>query len=238
VTQLIRSSERYHKDAGWLQANWHFAFADYHDPDNVQFGPLRVFNDDVVQPGTGFDLHPHKDMEIITYVISGQLEHQDHLGNRGLVHAGEVQVMSAGKGIMHGERNPSKTEPVRLLQIWVMPRTKGGQPRWEQKQFTPQDRWGKLLPVVSPSDAPSNGTLTIDQDATVYVSSLKPGESVEHETKPGRLTYLFVITGKAEAEGGDVTLAGGDQLRIADPIDLKLTATEATELMLIDLPEA
>jgi len=131
MTQLIRSSDRYHKDAGWLQANWHFAFADYHDPDNVQFGPLRVFNDDVIHPSQGFGLHPHKDMEIISYVVSGQLEHQDHLGNRGVVHPGEVQVMSAGKGIMHGERNPSATDPVRLLQIWILPRNKGGKPRWE-----------------------------------------------------------------------------------------------------------
>jgi len=237
MTQLIRSNERYHKDAGWLKANWHFAFADYHDPDNVQFGPLRVFNDDVVQPGTGFGLHPHKDMEIITYVISGQLEHQDHLGNRGIVHAGEVQVMSAGKGIFHGERNPSKSDPVRLLQIWVMPRTMGGTPRWEQKQFTHADREGKLLPVVSPSDAPANGTLTIDQDAIVYVSSLKQGQSIDHETNPGRLSYVFVISGTVEAEDGSITLAGGDQLRLADPMDLKLTAKEATELMLIDLPE-
>lgn len=236
MTQLIRSNERFHKDAGWLQANWHFAFADYHDPENVQFGPLRVFNDDVVQPGTGFGLHPHKDMEIITYVISGQLEHQDHLGNRGLVHAGEVQVMSAGKGIFHGERNPSKTDPVRLLQIWIMPRKQGGQPRWEQKQFTPDERAGRLLPVVSPNDAPVNGTLTIDQDARVYVTSLKPGESVEHETKSGQLTYLFVISGTVEAEESAITLAGGDQLRLADPMDLKLTATEDAELILMDLP--
>src|SRR5215207_3228350 len=193
MTQLIRSNERYQNDTGWLQANWHFAFGDYHDPDNVQFGPLRVFNDDVVQPGQGFGLHPHKDMEIITYVISGQVEHQDHLGNRGLVNAGEVQVMSAGKGIFHGERNPSKTDPVRLLQIWIMPRTKGGQPRWEQKPFAKTDRASRLLPVVSPGDATVDGTLTIDQDATIYVSSLKLGESVDHETKPGRLTYLFVI---------------------------------------------
>jgi redox-sensitive bicupin YhaK (pirin superfamily) len=238
MTQLIRSNERFHKDAGWLQANWHFAFADYHDPDNVQFGPLRVFNDDVVSPGTGFGMHPHKDMEIITYVISGQLQHQDHLGNRGIVHPGEVQVMSAGKGILHGERNPSKTEDVRLLQIWVMPRHTGGTPRWEQKQFTPQDRAGRLLPLVSPSDAPKDGTLTIDQDAVVYVSSLKQGQSVDHETKPGRLTYLFVISGTVEAENGSVALAGGDQLRVAEPMDLKVTASEDAELILIDLPEA
>jgi redox-sensitive bicupin YhaK (pirin superfamily) len=129
-------------------------------------------------------------------------------------------------------------EPARLVQIWIMPRKQGGAPRWEQKQFMPSERAGKLLPVVSSKDAQVDGTLTIDQDATVYVSSLKQGESVEHETKPGRLTYLFVITGQVEAEAGAVTLSTGDQLRIADPMDLKLTATEPTELILIDMPTA
>ena len=134
--QVIRSGERYHADHGWLDTRWHFSFADYQDPDNVHFGPLRVFND-VVRGGGGFDMHPHRDMEIITYVISGRLEHKDHLGNRGLVHPGEVQVMSAGRGIVHAEFNASQTEPVRLLQLWVLPRHTGLKPRWEQRQFTP-----------------------------------------------------------------------------------------------------
>src|SRR3954466_3094761 len=147
--KVIRSGERHFGDHGWLQTYWHFSFSDYYDPDNLGFGPLRVFNDDVVQPGGGFPMHPHRDMEIITYVTDGQLEHRDHLGNRGVIHPGEVQVMSAGKGIMHSEFNHSKEKAVHLLQLWVMPRTRGSKPRWEQKPFTPAERQGKLLAVVS-----------------------------------------------------------------------------------------
>src|SRR5215204_6525543 len=133
--QVIRSDERHHADHGWLDTRWHFSFADYHDPENVHYGPLRVFNDDVVQGGGGFDLHPHRDMEIITYVIDGELAHQDSTGNRGVVRSGEVQVMSAGKGIFHAEHNASAEKPVRLLQIWIQPKNHGNQPRWEQRQF-------------------------------------------------------------------------------------------------------
>src|SRR5437764_12839089 len=122
MISTIKSDQRYHADHGWLATNWHFSFGDYYDPENMNFGALRVFNDDVVQPGRGFDMHPHRDMEIITYVLSGQLEHKDSAGHRGVVHPGEVQVMSAGKGILHSEYNPSDEQAVRLLQLWVMPR--------------------------------------------------------------------------------------------------------------------
>ena len=237
--QVIRSAERHFKDAGWLQTYWHFSFADYDDPENVHFGPLRVFNDDVVRPGGGFDMHPHRDMEIITYVISGRLEHRDHLGNRGVVHPGEVQVMSAGKGIVHAEFNASRTEPVRLLQIWVLPRTRGMKPHWDQRQFTPDQRAGRLLPVVTSdeSDVAPNA-LRIDQDATIYVSSLKAGQSVDH-TSPaaGRKAYLFVIDG-AVTLNGDTALSAGDQARVtldADP-RLSIRAEQDAELILLDLP--
>ncbi len=151
MIRITPSSERHFGDHGWLQANWHFSFGDYHDADNMNWSALRVFNDDIVQPGGGFPMHPHRDMEIVTYVVDGQLEHRDHLGNRGIVHPGEVQVMSAGKGITHAEYNASKHEPAKLMQLWIMPRNKGNQPRWEQKQFTPEQRQGKLLPVVGRS---------------------------------------------------------------------------------------
>ena len=237
--QVIGSDQRHHADHGWLDARWHFSFADYHDPDNVHFGPLRVFNDDVVRGGGGFDMHPHRDMEIITYVISGRLEHRDHLGNRGVVHPGEVQVMSAGKGIMHAEFNASQTEPVHLLQIWVIPRRRGGKPRWEQRQFTPAQRAGRLLPVVSATESTqSPDTLKIDQDATVYVSSLKAGQAVEHRTAgAGRKAYLFVIGGGVMLNG-DTDLAVGDQARVdlGDERTLSLRATADAELILLDLP--
>jgi redox-sensitive bicupin YhaK (pirin superfamily) len=244
--QVIRSAERYHADHGWLDTRWHFSFADYNDPDNVHFGPLRVFNDDVVKGGGGFDMHPHRDMEIITYVISGKLEHRDHLGNRGVVHPGEVQVMSAGKGIVHAEFNASQTEPVRLLQLWVLPRHTGLKPRWEQRQFTPDQRAGKLLPVVTPAESDGTAgaggtggeTLRIDQDATIYVSSLKAGQTVEHRAPaPGRKAYLFVIDGAVTLDGG-VALSAGDQARVdlGDDATLALRADKDAELILLDLP--
>ena len=238
--RIIRSEDRHHASHGWLDARWHFSFADYDDPDNVHFGPLRVFNDDVVAPGGGFDMHPHRDMEIITYVISGQLEHRDHLGNRGVVHPGEVQVMSAGRGIVHAEFNASQTEPVHLLQIWVLPRKKGQPPRWEQRQFSPADRAGRLLPVVSASglDGPAD-TLKIDQDATIYVSSLEAGQAVEHRSPAaGRKVYLFVIDGSVMFDG-ETSLTAGDQARIevGDELAVTIAADGDAELILLDLPE-
>jgi redox-sensitive bicupin YhaK (pirin superfamily) len=236
--KVIRSDERHTADAGWLQTHWHFSFSDYHDPDNMNFGPLRVFNDDVVQPGGGFDMHPHRDMEIVTYVTEGQLEHKDHLGNRGVVRPGEVQVMSAGKGIIHAEFNPSPVQPARLMQLWILPRNKGSQPRWEQKQFTPDQRAGKLLPVVSATDGSgAPDTLKIDQDATIYVSSLKPGQEVEHHSPAaGRKAYLFVIDG-AVTLNGDTKLSKGDQARVelTEP-RLTIRGDEDAELILLDLP--
>ena len=235
--QVIRSGERHFTDAGWLQTYWHFSFADYNDPANVHFGPLRVFNDDVVQPGGGFDMHPHRDMEIITYVTEGRLEHRDHLGNRGVVHPGEVQVMSAGKGILHAEFNASQTEPVRLMQLWVLPRHRGLPPRWEQRQFSKEQRAGRLLPVVTATESDAD-TLRIDQDATVYVSSLKPGESVEHRSSAtGRKAYLFVIDGAVTLNGA-TKLTKGDQARVTfgDDTTLTLTADADAELILLDLP--
>ena len=193
MINIIPSADRYHQDFGWLATNWHFSFGDYHDPANMNWSRLRVFNDDVVQPGGGFGMHPHRDMEIVTYVLDGELAHQDSVGNRGVVRPGEVQVMSAGRGIHHAEMNPSQTKPVHLLQLWIEPRHRSNEPRWEQRQFTAQERSGKLLPVVSGGEAP--GTLTIDQDATIYVSSLRAGESVTHAVAGGH-AYLFVTKGE------------------------------------------
>lgn len=231
MISVTPSDERHHSDAGWLSTYWHFSFSDYYDPRNMNWSALRVFNDDVVQAGSGFPMHPHKDMEIITYVIEGQLEHQDHLGNRGVVHPGEVQVMSAGKGIVHAEYNPSQDAPVHLLQLWVLPRHKGNTPRWEQKQFSREERSGKLLPVVSSGDLA--GTLTIDQDATIFVSSLKAGEQVTHKPR-GTHAYLFVISGGVSVN--DQPLAKGDQARIAGESDLRVQASEDSEIILLDLP--
>ena len=229
---VIKAKDRHHADMGWLSTYWHFSFADYYDPANMNWGPLRVFNDDVIRPGQGFGAHPHRDMEIVTYVLEGELEHRDNHGNTGIVHPGEVQVMSAGTGIVHSEYNHSKDHPIHLLQLWILPRTKGLPPRWEQRQFTPADRAGKLLPVVSVGDMP--GTLAIDQDAAIYVSALRPGQEVVHKSRAGCKAYLFVITGSLTVNGNP--LSTGDQARIADELELTLLATGEVELILLDLP--
>ncbi|MGH9793384.1 MAG: pirin family protein, partial [Candidatus Acidiferrales bacterium] len=214
----------------------------YYDPKNMQWGALRVFNDDVIQPGQGFGMHPHRDMEIVTYVLEGALEHRDSLGNTGVIRPGEVQVMRAGTGIVHSEYNHSKKEPLRLLQLWILPRTKGLAPRWEQQRFSPADRAGKLLPVVSPGSgngkrdgsAAIPGTMQIDQDATIYLSALAAGQQAAHASAAGRKAYLFVTDGQIEVNGS--TVAAGDQARIANEPKLAITAQKGAEFILLDLP--
>jgi hypothetical protein len=232
MIKVIKSEERHHADMGWLSTYWHFSFSEYYDPTNMNWGALRVFNDDVVRPGQGFGAHPHRNMEIVTYVLEGELEHRDNQGNTGVIHPGEVQVMSAGTGIVHSEYNHSKDRPVHLLQLWIIPRTKGLKPRWEQRRFTAEARGGILLPVVSAGNIP--GTLAIDQDATIYASALLAGQSVIHKSRTGRKAYLFVIAGALTVN--ETPLRPGDQARIADEPELSLKATEDAELMLLDLP--
>jgi redox-sensitive bicupin YhaK (pirin superfamily) len=230
MISIIPSKDRYHADFGWLQANWHFSFGDYFEPKNMSWSRLRVFNDDVIQGGGGFGMHPHKNMEIVTYVLDGQLEHEDSVGNKGVVHPGEVQVMSAGKGIYHAERNPTD-KPLRLLQLWIEPKHTGNTPRWEQKQFTREQRSGRLLPVVSGGNI--DGTLAIDQDAAIYVASLKAGESAKHAVV-GTHAYLFVTSGLVSVNGQKVD--NGDQARIASEKSLEIKADSDAELILLDLP--
>lgn len=232
MVKITRSDERHHANFGWLDTHWHFSFDSYYDPENTNWGALRVFNDDTVEPGQGFGTHPHRDMEIVTYVLSGELEHQDSHGHRGVVHPGEVQVMSAGTGIMHSEYNHSKENPVHFIQLWILPRIRGLKPRWEQRRFSRDQRAGKLLPVVSGGDLP--GTLAIDQDAQIYVSALASGQEVVHTSKAGRQAYLFVTEGSVEVNGA--RLSAGDQARIADETKLKILSQQGAELMLLDLP--
>jgi redox-sensitive bicupin YhaK (pirin superfamily) len=232
MINIIPSDQRYHADHGWLDTRWHFSFADYYDPRNMNWGPLRVFNDDVVHAGGRFDFHPHKDMEIVSYIVDGQLEHQDRLGNRHVNKAGEVQVMSAGRGIVHAESNPGEG-PMRLLQLWLLPRHKENEPRWEQRPYTKADRQNRLLAVVSPTDAAVEGSLTVDQDATIYVSSLEAGRALTHASQAGRHAYLFVING--EVEVNDRKLSAGDQARIQNETSLTIKATQDSELMLLDM---
>ncbi|MBI3680757.1 MAG: pirin family protein [Acidobacteria bacterium] len=231
MIQTIASADRHHADFGWLSARWHFSFDHYYDPNNLQWGALRVFNDDIIQPGGSFPMHGHRDMEIISVVLEGALEHTDSIGSRHVLRPGEVQVMSAGAGIRHSESNPSSSGKMRLMQIWIRPRNRGSTPRWEQRAFP--DRQGKLLAVVSSGDVP--GTLAIDQDATIYLSELRTGEAVEHHSAPGRKAYLFVPSGDVELNGR--RLSSGDQARIDNEAELKIRALDASVLILLDLPD-
>jgi redox-sensitive bicupin YhaK (pirin superfamily) len=230
MIHIIPSNQRHHADFGWLSTRWHFSFDRYYDPNNLNWGALRVFNDDVVQPAQGFGTHGHRDMEIVSVVLDGALAHTDSIGSKQVLRPGEVQVMSAGAGIQHSEFNPSDTEAAHFLQLWITPRTRGSKPRWDQREFP--DRAGKLLPVVSSGAIPD--TLTIDQDASIYLSQLQPGQSVTHASKEGRKAYLFVMKGELEVNGRKVSK--GDQARIDNEISLQIRAITECELILLDLP--
>jgi redox-sensitive bicupin YhaK (pirin superfamily) len=233
--KIIRASEHYQNKTDWLTTYHHFSFADYHNPDKMNFGPLRVFNDDEIQPDTGFDFHHHRDMEIITYVIDGELEHKDNQGNHGVIHPGEVQRMTAGSGIMHAESNHSKEKPLRLLQMWVFANKKGLAPSWEQKKFTKQERMNKLVPVVVSENTPNTNALHIHQDAEFYLATLAAGNKIEHKLAPGRQSYLFVIDGKIKL--GNDTLNTRDAAMVSKENNLMMHAESPTELILVDLPE-
>lgn len=226
------AGERYIAEHGWLTSRFSFSFAEYYDPQNVRFGVLRVFNDDTVQPGQGFGRHPHSDMEIMTYVIEGTLEHQDSLGNIGVIRPGEVQVMTAGTGIVHSEYNHSREEEVHFLQLWFLPKQQGLTPAWEQRQFTREEQLNRLLPVVSGRGVAD--TLHMNQDVTVYLSNLESGQTLTHETDDSnRLLYVFAIRGTLDVNGN--TMQPGDAARISDVSQLKLGSPDGAEFMLIDL---
>ncbi len=235
MIKITKSSEHYHHEEDWLSTYWHFSFDHYRDPDKMNFGPLRVFNDDVIAPGQGFGFHPHRDMEIVTYVTEGELEHRDGQGNHGVIRAGEVQRMTAGSGIVHSEYNHSKEKPAKLLQVWVHADTRGLKPSWEQQKFEKKDREGKLLPVIVPENSKESRAMRIHQDAYFYVSSLAAGAKVSHSLAPGRKAYLFVIEGAVKANGQ--ALAAKDAARIESESAIEISAEKASELILIDLPE-
>lgn len=235
MIKITKSSEHYLNEIDWLSSYWHFSFDHYRDPNKMNFGPLRVFNDDIIQPGTGFGLHPHRDMEIVTYVIEGELEHQDSQGNRGVIQPGEIQRMTAGSGILHSEYNHSKEKPLRLLQLWLFANRRGLDPSWEQKRFTRDERKDRLLPVIVPEGLADGGALHIHQDASIYVSSLSGGARVEHELAPGRKAYLFVIEGDASVNGQPMKTR--DAARVENEKALAISANSPTELILLDLPE-
>ena len=217
-------------DHGWLNAKHHFSFAEYYDPARMGWGALRVWNDDEIGPKSGFPPHPHRDMEIITYVREGAITHQDSLGNKGRTEAGDVQVMSAGSGIRHSEYNlePSKTK---IFQIWIEPTTKGGQPTWGAKPFPKSDRSGKLVTIAS-GIAGDQDALPIRADARVLATTLKAGESAEYEPHKARHLYLVPAAGSVEVNGVRVNARDGAAIR--NEAKLTITALEDSELVLVD----
>lgn len=228
MIQLRKANDRGHANHGWLDS-WHtFSFADYHDPAHVQFSSLRVINEDRVAPGEGFPTHPHRDMEIITYVLEGALEHKDSLGTGSVIRPGEVQRMSAGTGIRHSEFNHSRTEPVHFVQIWILPDRQGVQPGYEQKRIGLD---GRLRLVASPNG--HDGSLTIHQDARVYAARLN-GSEVTHTLAAGRRAWLHVARGAVRLNG--TALQAGDGAGIENEPALNLAADTSAEILLFDLP--
>jgi len=227
---IQRSAERAAYDHGWLQTRHSFSFADYHDPANVNWGALRVFNDDVVAPGKGFGSHPHRDMEILTYVLEGELEHKDSMGNVGVVRPGGVQYLSAGTGIAHSEYNHSAERPVHFVQMWVLPQAAGLAPRYGQVDYTEQDRLNRWLPIAS-GQAGVESKIALWQDATAYVARVD-GAPLAFTLAAGRLAFLFVGSGSILVNSE--RLAAGDGVRIAGPLALDLEGSG--EVVLWDVP--
>ncbi len=231
MLRLRKAQDRGHANHGWLDT-WHtFSFADYHDPEHMGFSVLRVINEDRVSPGQGFPTHPHRDMEIITYVLEGALEHKDSLGNGSVIHPGEVQRISAGTGIRHSEFNPSKDKPVHLLQIWILPNRQGVKPGYEQLRIDPAELHGKLRLVASPDGR--RDSVTIHQDACVYAARLN-GDDMTHTLAAGRRAWLQVTRGTIGANG--TMLHAGDGAGIENEPVLRLTADNSAEVLLFDLP--
>ncbi len=216
----------------WLDGRHTFSFGDYYDPAHMGFRTLRVINDDRVAPGGGFPTHPHRDMEIVTYVVAGALEHKDSTGGGGVIRPGDVQSMSAGRGVFHSEFNHSKTEPVRLLQIWIEPAERGVQPRYDQRHFPETERSGRLRPVATTDG--HEGSLAIRQDAAIYAAVLAPNDGVSHALAPGRGAWVQVATGAVRVNGLD--LAEGDGLAVEDEAAIEITGRAArSEVLLFDL---
>ena len=227
---LRKSEERGHAGHGWLDSHHTFSFADYYDPEHTHFRSLRVINEDVVAPEMGFSMHPHRDMEIITYVISGALRHRDSMGNTAVMRAGDVQRISAGSGIMHSEVNESPKEPVHLLQIWIMPDHKGAKPAYAEKSFA-QAEPGRLHLVASKTGR--DGSIPINQNADLLLGKLKDGEAVRHTLAEGRHAWVQVIQGELEANG--TRLGPGDAVAISKADALNLSASKPSDFLLFDL---
>ena len=225
------SAERGHFDHGWLDTRHSFSFADYHDPAHMGFRALRVINEDRVQPARGFPTHSHRDMEILSWVLDGALEHKDSMGNGSVIRPGDIQRMSAGTGVRHSEFNPSPTEPMRLLQIWILPERSGLEPGYEEQHFAPEERTDRLRLVAS-RDARA-GSVKVHQDVDLYASIMTAGTQLQHTLEPGRHAWIQVARG--ELLLNDTPLGPGDGAAISEESALELQATADAELLLFDL---
>jgi redox-sensitive bicupin YhaK (pirin superfamily) len=232
MEQVRRSAERGHANHGWLDSYHSFSFADYYDPQHMGYGPLRVINEDRVQPGEGFGTHGHRDMEIISYVLDGALAHKDSMGTGSTIVPGDVQRMSAGHGVRHSEFNHEQAKVTHFLQIWIQPAVSGIPPSYEQKHFAAAEKRGRLRLIASPDGA--DGSVTVHQDARVYAGLFDGAEGASHALAGGRLGYVHVARGKARVNGQ--ALAAGDALK-TDAARIRIEGGEQAEILLFDLPE-
>ena len=228
---IRKAGDRGHAQHGWLDSFHTFSFADYYDPQHMGFRSLRVMNEDWVQPDTGFGMHPHRDMEIVTYVLEGALEHRDSLGSGGVLRPGELQHMSAGTGIRHSEFNPSASEPVHLYQIWLLPDRRGLAPSYDQRTFDEKERRGRFQ-VVASADG-RDGSLLIHQDAEILLATLKEGEEVRHPIAPGRHAWLQVLRGAVTVNGQPAS--AGDGVALSEESSVAVQAGQPSEVMLFNL---
>lgn len=231
MLQVRKSAERGYAEHGWLKSHHTFSFANYYDPEHMGFRSLRVINEDYIEGGNGFGMHPHKDMEIITYVISGALEHKDSMGTRSVIKPGEVQRMTAGRGVFHSEFNKLPYEETHLLQIWIMPNRAGGEPGYDQKSFDAELEANKLVLVVSEDGR--DGSIKIQQDADLYISRLKKDDDVDFRLRAERGAWIQVVKGRLDVNGKEVT--AGDALSFEEAGNLKFKASEDSEFLLFDL---
>jgi hypothetical protein len=228
----IRNPEQiHHTEGGWFSARWHFSFDTYRDPEHMGLGPLRVFNDDRLVPGAIWPLHPHRDIEGITYVVEGTFEHRDSEGNGGILLPGAIQRASLGSGMLHSEGNASATEPMRFLQFWILPHTPDLPPSVQQRQFERSDRVGRLLRVAGPRD---DDPILVHQDASVHVAALEAGQEVVHPLAPRRGAYAYLIDGAGAFDGRPVE--GGSAASVADEPELRFAASGPSELIVVDVP--
>ena len=231
MMRVRKSTDRGHANYGWLDTYHTFSFADYHDPAYVGFRSLRVINEDKVAPAKGFGTHPHRDMEIITYILEGSVEHKDSMGNGSIIRPGEVQRMSAGTGVTHSESNPSKTQDLHLLQIWIFPDKKGLEPSYEQKNFEKEAKLNQLC--LAASGNPRQGSVRIHQDADLFISLIEKGRTLEHSLAKDRHAWIQVARGRVQVNG--ILLEQGDGSAASDEKSLKLTAETISEVLLFDL---